>query len=43
MQRLMIKQLFADMDSYGGKTVTVCGWCRTIRASNVFGFIELND
>ena len=43
MQRLMIKQLFADMNAFDGKTVHVCGWCRTIRASNVFGFIELND
>ena len=25
------------------KEVTVCGWVRTIRASNAFGFIELND
>lgn len=27
----------------GGKTVTVCGWARTIRDMKTFGFIELND
>lgn len=31
------------MESYGGKEVTVSGWIRTVRASNNFGFIELND
>ena len=43
MQRLVIKDLLAHGDSYGGKTVTVCGWAKTIRDSKVFGFIELND
>ena len=31
------------MENYGGKEVTVSGWVRTVRASNAFGFIELND
>ena len=43
MDRLLIKQLFAESDSYAGKQVTVCGWAKTIRDSKVFGFIELND
>lgn len=43
MDRLLIKQLFAESDSYEGKQVTVCGWAKTIRDSKVFGFIELND
>ena len=43
MQRLVIKDLLAHGESYGGKTVTVCGWAKTIRDSKVFGFIELND
>ena len=43
MERLVINDLLAHGDSYGGKTVTVCGWAKTIRDSKVFGFIELND
>lgn len=43
MQRLMIKDLLADGEAYGGKEVVVCGWAKTIRDSKVFGFIELND
>ena len=31
------------MENYSGKGVTVSGWVRTVRASNAFGFIELND
>ncbi len=43
MKRTEITKIFDDPSSFDQKTVTVAGWCRTIRASNVFGFIELND
>lgn len=43
MKRTTIKELFDAAESFAGKTVTVAGWCRSIRASNAFGFIELND
>ena len=43
MKRLVIKDLLAKADKFSGKTVTVCGWAKTIRDSKVFGFIELND
>ena len=43
MQRLVIKDLLAQGKRYAKKTVTVCGWAKTIRDSKVFGFIELND
>lgn len=38
-----IKELFANFPLHAGKEMTVCGWIRTIRSSNMFGFIELND
>lgn len=38
-----IKTLFRDSNSYADQTVTVSGFVRTVRASNAFGFIELND
>ena len=38
-----LKQLFADASSLAGKSVTVCGWVKTIRSSKAIGFIELND
>jgi len=43
MKRTTISQIFADADAFGGQTVTVCGWARTIREMKTFGFIELND
>ncbi len=43
MERTTIKEIFADAAAFAGKPVTVAGWARTIRASNAFGFIELND
>ena len=43
MKRTEIKELYAGMEELGGKTVTVCGWARTIRDSKALGFIDLND
>ena len=43
MDRITIKEIFASPEAFADKEITVCGWCRTIRASNAFGFIELND
>ena len=38
-----IARIFADSAQYSGRTVTVAGWCRTIRNMKNFGFAELND
>ena len=38
-----IAAVYADAEQYGGKTVTVGGWAKTIRDLKTFGFIELND
>lgn len=45
LMRTKIQQiLFArEPTSLAGKTVTVCGWIRTIRDQKSFAFIELND
>ncbi len=43
MKRIQIKSIFTEAESFGGKTVTVCGWVKTVRDSKAFGFIELND
>ncbi len=43
MERTTIAAVFADQESLGGGTVTVCGWARTIRDMKAFGFVELND
>ncbi|MBQ9120892.1 MAG: asparagine--tRNA ligase [Clostridia bacterium] len=43
MERTKIKEIFATPEAFAGQTVTVAGWAKTIRASNAFGFIELND
>ena len=38
-----ISAIYADAERYGGMTVTVGGWAKTIRDLKTFGFIELND
>ena len=43
MERTEIAALYQDAAAYGGKTITVCGWARTIRDSKNLGFIDLND
>ena len=43
MKRTTVREIYADKEAFGGKKVTVAGWARSIRSSNAFGFIELND
>lgn len=43
METTLVKKLYRQTESYAGKTVKISGWIRTVRASNAFGFIELND
>lgn len=43
MQRTEIREIFQDPAGAAEQEITVCGWARSIRASNAFGFIEMND
>ncbi|MCM0648308.1 asparagine--tRNA ligase [Clostridium swellfunianum] len=43
MESVVIKQLYRETEKHAGQVVSISGWVRTIRASNAFGFIELND
>ena len=43
MEKQLIKQIYADPASFGGKKVTLGGWVRNLRDSKAFGFIDLND
>ena len=43
MQRTEIAQLYQRPEQFGGQSVTVCGWVRTIRDSKALGFMQLND
>ena len=43
MKREEVASFYKDLPSYEGKTVTVCGWARSIRDSKTLGFIDLND
>ncbi len=43
MKRNEISAFYKDLPTYAGKTVTVCGWARSIRDSKALGFIDLND
>ncbi len=43
MELISVRELFKNTAAYAGKTVSVGGWVRSIRASKQFGFIVLND
>ncbi|MBQ8885987.1 MAG: asparagine--tRNA ligase [Clostridia bacterium] len=43
MERTKLKEISSSLAAFDGKSVTVCGWAKTIRDSKAFGFIELND
>ncbi|MCH3971684.1 MAG: asparagine--tRNA ligase [Oscillospiraceae bacterium] len=43
MDRTRISELYRDAESFGGKSITVCGWVRSVRDSKALGFIDLND
>ncbi len=43
MESVSIRELFRNTADYVGKTVTVGGWVRSVRASKSFGFIVLHD
>ena len=40
---ILVKSLYRNTNEYLSKEVTISGWIRTLRASNAFGFIEVND
>lgn len=40
---ILVKSLYRNTDEYADKSVKISGWVRTLRASNAFGFIEVND
>lgn len=43
MKRIEIRNLNKTFNDYDGKSITVCGWARTVRDSKQIAFIELND
>ena len=43
MKRQLLREIYQNPESFGGKSVTVGGWVRNLRDSKAFGFIDLND
>ncbi len=41
--KTLVKSIYRETKKYADKEVLLSGWARNIRASNAFGFIELND
>ncbi len=41
--KLTVREIYKNSAGYADKSVKISGWIRTIRASNAFGFIEIND
>ena len=40
---ILVKSLYRNTKDYLSKDIEISGWIRTLRASNAFGFIEVND
>lgn len=43
MERVKIAELYQNSEAFSAKTITVCGWVRSVRDSKALGFIDLND
>ena len=43
MKKTNLSAIFNNPAKFGGETVTVAGWVRTLRDSKAFAFVELND
>ena len=43
MKRTLVREIYADKEAFGGKSITLGGWVRNLRDSKAFGFIDLND
>ena len=43
MDKVLVRDLYKELEKFSGKEVTLSGWVRTARDSKTFGFIELND
>jgi len=43
LKRELISDIYRSPECYDQKQITVAGWARSIRASNEFGFADLND
>lgn len=43
MEKVFVKDIARNPEAFAGKPVIIQGWIRTLRSSNAFGFIELND
>ncbi len=41
--KTLVKDIFRTQETYKDQKIEISGWVRTIRASNAFGFIEVND
>lgn len=39
----LVKSIYRNTSDYLDKEISITGWIRTLRASNAFGFIEVND
>ncbi len=43
MKYTEVKSIFQTPETYYNKEITIAGWVRSVRASNAFGFMVIND
>ena len=40
---ILVRHIYRETEAFLSKEVRISGWVRTLRSSNAFGFIEVND
>lgn len=43
MEKIVVRQLFRNLDRYANQVVEINGWVRNNRAQKAFGFLMIND
>lgn len=43
MDNTLVRKIYRNTEDFVGKDLMISGWVRTVRSSNAFGFVEVND
>jgi len=43
LDNTLVRKIYRNTEDFAGKDLMISGWVRTVRSSNAFGFVEVND
>jgi len=43
LDNTLVRKIYRNTEDFVGKDLMISGWVRTVRSSNAFGFVEVND